>query len=309
MPAHIPLFVEGYRTMTRWFAAVALLAVLGVVGTAEDKNEEKKPEAPPPLRLPIAPGMNEDTIRRLEEMNKRLEKLFKERLGPGGLLLPRGAFDLPGVRSRNRPQPRLGAQVRSPSPTLIDQLDLPKDQGIVLEEVGPNSAAARSGMKPHDILLELDGKPVSSKVDDFLKQLAAVKAGQKVEAVVMRKGKKETLKDLTLPEVKAEARPARPVPGILFPNLGGALGGRGDGTSLSVMRNNDDFTVKEVRGKLTVIVTGTATATGPKISEVVVDRDGKKETFNALEKVPDDLKARVKDLAEMGAGKKAKVDF
>lgn len=295
--------------MTRWFAAVALLAVLGVVGTAEEKKDEKKP-ARPPLRVPIAPGMDEDTIRRLQEMNKRLEALLKDRIGPGGLLLPRVPFDLDGARQRNRPQPRLGAQVRSPSPTLVDQLDLPKDQGIVLEEVGPNSAAARAGMKPHDILLELDGKPVPSKVDDFLKLLAAVKADQKVEVVVMRKGKKETIKALTLPEAKAETRPARPGrpgPGIVFPNLGGAFGG--DGTSLSVTRNNDDFTVKEVKGKLKVSVVGTATAAGPKVTEVVIDRDGKKETFDAVEKVPDDLKARVKELAEMGAGKKAKADF
>jgi hypothetical protein len=78
---------------------------------------------------------------------------------------------------------------------------------------------------------------------------------------------------------------------------------------LSVMRNNDDFTVKEVKGKLKITVIGTATAAGPKVTEVVIDRDGKQETFDAVEKVPDDLKARVKELAEMGAGKKAKVDF
>jgi S1-C subfamily serine protease len=89
-------------------------------------------------------------------------------------------------------------------------LDLPKNQGLVLEEIGPNSAAAKAGLKSHDILLELNGKPVSSKIEEFARQLADVKPATPVDAVVMRKGKKETVKGLTLPEVKQSERPRRP---------------------------------------------------------------------------------------------------
>jgi Zn-dependent protease with chaperone function len=104
---------------------------------------------------------------------------------------------------------RLGTLVKTPEPALVAQLDLPKDQGLVLAEIGPNSPAAKAGLKRHDVLLELNGKPVSSKVEDFARQLAEVKPATPVDAVVLRKGKKETVKGLTLPEARPET-PRRP---------------------------------------------------------------------------------------------------
>jgi hypothetical protein len=110
---------------------------------------------------------------------------------------------------------RLGASLSKPGATLIDQLDLPEGQGQVVDAVRAASAAAVAGLKVHDILLELDGKPVSSEPEEFATQLAALTANKAIDAVVLRRGKRETLKDLRLPEVKG-ARPAPtpdPVPG------------------------------------------------------------------------------------------------
>jgi C-terminal processing protease CtpA/Prc len=97
---------------------------------------------------------------------------------------------------------RLGAQVQVPEPALAAQLDLPKDQGLVLKDIAPNSAAAKAGLKPHDILLELNGKPVPSRVEDFAGLLKEVKPGTPINVVVLRKGKKETIKGLSLPDAK-----------------------------------------------------------------------------------------------------------
>ena len=96
---------------------------------------------------------------------------------------------------------RLGAMVEVPSPTIVDQLDLPNDQGLIVADVVPDSAAAKAGVKlAHDILLELDGKAVPNKPEEFVKQLEQIKANKPVDAVVMRKGKKETVRGLSLPE-------------------------------------------------------------------------------------------------------------
>jgi S1-C subfamily serine protease len=64
------------------------------------------------------------------------------------------------------------------------------------------SAAAAAGLKPHDILLEFAGKPVPADGPAFVKMVQEVKPGTPVEATVLRKGRKETIKGLTLPEGK-----------------------------------------------------------------------------------------------------------
>jgi hypothetical protein len=263
-------------------------------------------------------GLDEDALKdlrkQMEDARRQIEELRKQ-MGQGGFqgfqAFPGGAFVLPG---RQNPfagrQPRLGAQVRRPSQTLVDQLELPKDQGVVLEEVGPNSAAAKAGLKSHDVLLELAGKPVPSKVEEFVKALDEIKPNTPVDAVVMRRGKKETIKGLTLPEAKAAATPAVPalpeVPAL--PGLQGGLGrlvgpgafGRG---MTSVSRVNDEFTTKHRDGGVTVTLKGTVQDGKAKVSEVVIDADGQKKTYDAVDKVPAEYKEKVQKLADLSAGR------
>src|SRR5437660_287970 len=83
----------------------------------------------------------------------------------------------------------------------------------------PDLPAAKAGLKTHDILLELGGKAVPSEVGDFMKALNEFKTGDKVDAIVLRKGKKETVKGVTLPEVPAPNNPLQ----FRFQVPGGAL--------------------------------------------------------------------------------------
>ena len=111
---------------------------------------------------------------------------------------------------------------------------------MVLRKVNANSAADKAGLKTNDILLELDGKPVPSERNAFIKTLNDIKADQKVAALVLRKGQKVTVKDLALPEAKRfpdnrfPVPPVPPVPprpplpplnpaGVLPPNPSGNL--------------------------------------------------------------------------------------
>ena len=106
--------------------------------------------------------------------------------------------------------------VEKPSDALAEQLDLPKDRGLVIQHVAPGSAAAKGGIKVNDILVEVNGKPVPSDIQELVKILDAVKADEAVEVVVVRKGKKETLKGLTLSEAKRPTTFLYGLPGALI---------------------------------------------------------------------------------------------
>jgi C-terminal processing protease CtpA/Prc len=113
---------------------------------------------------------------------------------------------------------RLGAGLSQPEDTLVDQLGLARGEGLVLTDVKPDSAADKAGLKKNDILLEIGGKKVAGQPGEFLKVLNEFKTGDKLEALVLRRGKKETVKDVTLPDVP-ESRPGRGLPIIPRPRL------------------------------------------------------------------------------------------
>jgi hypothetical protein len=250
---------------------------------------------------------------------------------------------IPGIIERNpvpfderRGEGRLGVWVDKPQAALVDQLDLPKGQGLVVDRVQPSSAADKVGIKPHDILLEVDGKPVSSDNTEFLTMLEGVKSNTPVEVVVLRKGKKETLKGLSLPERKAVTpRPrvenadaqAVPVPqfqapqvqpNIQFPNVPevqqfrgfgqGLAGGRG-GIMTSTFRSNDRFTTRHQEGTLVITLTGTITEGKSKVTEIHVQDGAVTNKYESLEKVPQQYRDKVKNLIDMNEKSSFKIDI
>jgi hypothetical protein len=104
---------------------------------------------------------------------------------------------LPPVREEER----LGARLSKPSDLVVAQFALTKGQALVFERVEKDRAAARAGIQAHDILVQVNGKPVPSEMEEFRKLLAAIKPGEAVEAVVVRQGKPQTIQGLKLPEL------------------------------------------------------------------------------------------------------------
>ncbi|MEY8000850.1 S1C family serine protease [Clostridium sp. Mt-5] len=75
-----------------------------------------------------------------------------------------------------------------------------KIQGIYVQQVEKNSGASAAGIKPTDILIELDGKKVKS-ISDVEIILEGYKVGEKIQSKIWRDGKViET--EITLSEIK-----------------------------------------------------------------------------------------------------------
>jgi membrane-associated protease RseP (regulator of RpoE activity) len=319
---------------------------------AEPKKADKKPEPKKDKKaLPAFPGMEwrlrnlppgvtaeqlKEMVKRMEEMRKRMEGVARALEGVRGPMMPgmawgrMGGMGGMGLGRGNLPEPRLGASVAVPGATLVDQLDLPKGQGMVLKEIAPNSAAAKAGLKAHDILLEVDGKAVSSKPEEFVKQLYKIKTGKAVNVVVLRKGKKETIKGVKLPEARklpelpgragfpalprfpggaAPRFPALPgfdalpkgAPGGIFVAPGGRI------VALGLKRNGNEFTATETSGKSSITVKGEVKDGKARVSEVQV-RDGEKtSTYKSVDKVPAAHKASIERLLKLSEGSKVRV--
>ena len=85
----------------------------------------------------------------------------------------------------------LGLFAPRPSPALKSQLKLPKDQGLLVEGLRPDSPAAKAGVQQYDILLKGNDKPLTG-IQDLLQLIDQVKDG-KLTLDLLRAGKHETV--------------------------------------------------------------------------------------------------------------------
>src|SRR5437016_11588549 len=77
---------------------------------------------------------------------------------------------------------------QSTNPIVLKQLGAPF--GIVIEGVEPGSPASRAGLKPGDVITEVDGNPVRTG-NDLVDRITHAKVGSKVQINYMR-DRKET---------------------------------------------------------------------------------------------------------------------
>jgi serine protease Do len=76
---------------------------------------------------------------------------------------------------------------------LKDALDLPTTEGVLVQQVQPNTPAAKAGMKTGDVIVTLNGKKVTD-ADQFRLQVAEIEPGKTIDLSVLRSGKKMELK-------------------------------------------------------------------------------------------------------------------
>src|SRR5262249_30578655 len=180
-------------------------------------------------------------------------------------------------------------------------------------------------IKTHDILLELNGKAVPNDLTQFEKMLDDIKPDAAVDAVVLRKGKKETIKGLKLPEAKEPAVPAFPAvpPAIAPPPLPappvpvapgafpgafpGAPVGRGDVVTTS-FRQGERFTVRHEEGSLIITLTGKAGDGKASVSGIHVQDGRESKKYESADKVPEEYRDKVQNLIELAEKTNAKIE-
>ena len=87
---------------------------------------------------------------------------------------------------------RVGVGIQEVSASLARSFGLDRPRGALVSTVEPGGPADKAGLKPGDVILSFNGKPVE-RSSELPPQVAATKPGTKAEMEVWRGGKKQTL--------------------------------------------------------------------------------------------------------------------
>jgi serine protease DegQ len=90
----------------------------------------------------------------------------------------------------------IGIESQDITPELADSFGLGRSSGAIIAGVVRGGPADKAGMRPGDILLRVDGKPVGN-TNDMLNLIAQLPPGGKSKLTVMRKNRESTL-DVTV---------------------------------------------------------------------------------------------------------------
>ncbi|MEM6414158.1 MAG: Do family serine endopeptidase [Pseudomonadota bacterium] len=106
----------------------------------------------------------------------------------------------------------LGVSVDEINAARARELGFSKPQGAIVTVVRPNSPALKGGLKPNDIILKFNGRPVNS-VRDLTRAVAETRVGSSAPVVILRNGKRMTLQvTVDRRETNVLASLAGPVP-------------------------------------------------------------------------------------------------
>ncbi|MGO9114601.1 MAG: S1C family serine protease [Thermoguttaceae bacterium] len=202
------------------------------------------------------------------------------------------------------------------SPALQSQLRLPKDQGLLVEALQPESPAVKAGLQQYDILLKGNDKPLTDR-SDLLQLIDQVKDGT-LTLDLLRAGKHETVR------VVPAKRPAHEPGGPWIPEgatAGGLRAGRNfmEGGPLEfrvirpgqILPPGDPMTNHPGGGpkSLDILTLQTTLADGSKLeitqhgseqAKVVVthDKDKWEGTSSDLSKIPEKIRPEVERLLQ-----------
>lgn len=275
---------------------------LGVRGPNRELLQKAEKLRAKALELMGKDATDEEAMKLLQEA----QELMLQALGANFDLF--GGFGPLGARQPERF--RLGVRVERLAPITAEQLNL-EGKGVAIASVIPGSVADTIGLKANDIVLEFAGKPLSDDPQDLIDRVNAVKAGEKVDLVVLRKGKRLEFKGVELPEPAPDPQDDDVFP--LFPPLGGfgglggfGAGGFGDasGNSVSVSVVNGRFTINAIQNNVKYLIVGELAEDGPQAEKIsITPRDGKAIEAKELKEVPEDYRPTVERLLKSIRGR------
>ena len=85
-------------------------------------------------------------------------------------------------------KPYLGAYLGNLDSEVVKALKLKSSNGVLIAKVTPNGPAAQAGLQANDVITAVNGKSIISG-GSFIGELAAKKAGDKVQLTIVRNGK------------------------------------------------------------------------------------------------------------------------
>ena len=83
------------------------------------------------------------------------------------------------VSAEEEATPKLGMSVEELTPELAKNLNVAEKSGIVVVQVEDDSPAAVAGMKPGDVIMEIDQSPVKN-LEDFNRKIERYKKGDTI---------------------------------------------------------------------------------------------------------------------------------
>jgi serine protease Do len=86
----------------------------------------------------------------------------------------------------------LGVTIQPIDEEIAKSLGLDSEKGALVASVVPESPAARGGIEPGDVILEIDGRAVD-RVKDLSRQVAEISPDETIELQVLRRGERKSL--------------------------------------------------------------------------------------------------------------------
>ena len=96
------------------------------------------------------------------------------------------------IKNGRYERPYIGISVLDLTQEIKRERRISYSTGILIQQVYPNSPAAKYGLKANDLILEINGKRVTS-AGAFIGELAAKKIGETVNLKVVSNGKEKNI--------------------------------------------------------------------------------------------------------------------
>jgi len=113
---------------------------------------------------------------------------------------------LPQLRTGKVTRGRIGVSVVAIPREALEEFGLKERKGALVSQVPAGGAAFKAGVKPGDVIVEYNGRPVSNN-DSLVKMVVATKPGTTVPVKVLREKQEKTL-NITVDELDLEAEQA-----------------------------------------------------------------------------------------------------
>jgi serine protease Do len=175
----------------------------------------------------------------------------------------------------------LGVVIQQITPEIAEAFDLEDTKGALVSKVVPDGPAADAGIQQRDVIREFDGQPVDD-FDDLPRIVAVTPVDKKVPVVVIRDGKRKTLK----PVIAALDEPELTQLAKATPKGASAFGMRVQDLTPEIA---DQLGVDDTEGVVVSSVdpSGPAREAGIRRGDVIVEVD--KESVKDAEQLQDHL--------------------